>query len=246
MQLRLVLLSTVFSAIGLADVTYSANCSAADQTGQTTIVQGTTSCLAQGDYGTQTARSSAGVLTPFTALGLTPVTDYSNAISVYTIAEGGVSTPNGGMGLDIEAESTTNEVYSQEAASVGDPRQGFIDIHFSDFNNSLWGSAIYSAQIGQYSLSSCTSPGGCILPFELGEPFALSMTLRTEMISSFDSYGGGSAGVSFDFSLLESDGVTQVGFYDPPAVPEPGALLLVGIGLTVIGIAGRKRHDAHV
>jgi hypothetical protein len=66
----------------------------------------------------------------------------------------------------------------------------------------------------------------CLEPFILGGLFSVSIMLSTEIYGG--DIGGAEASGSLTFSLYESDGVTPVLVQE---APEPGSLMLAGIGL---------------
>jgi hypothetical protein len=157
--------------------------------------------------------------------------------------------------------------YAIDAAEInvtlstsGPVRSGYLGLSFPQFGSvptlgtSDGWSNTATLSIGNFQASCfnssaveyCTAPdlyvldsgATALVPFTLGQTFALDFTLRNEaysgLISGFAS--GGFAG-TVEVRLFEADGVTPVPLYD---VPEPGTFALIGFGFAAALSLGRR------
>lgn len=224
------------AAFAAATTVSSFSCSVEEQS-TTVTTSGPDSCSAAGNYGVVLVPSAtASIVDTPVELGTSPVTSFSNSIEVSTLANGGATFSE--YVLNLEAGATADVSWTQ-TVDTGVPVQlGYIDLTLNVFNDTPWAVVSAMAEVGPYTTANCF--GGCILPFELGEPFTLGLTLDTTMLSGFpggDQFqtGGGLSGVSLSFSLYQADG-TPVSFYDPPAnTPELNPLVMLGSGLLLLG-----------
>jgi hypothetical protein len=172
-------------------------------------------------YGTQ----RVGADTSFTMTGLNTDT----GLFIQAIAEasaGGVSSTQ-----LTDSSSAIASVTLDFLGSTGGPeRSGFatyVLIADGDHGAGAGAGALVSvAGIGSCQYPDCATHG-TLLPFELGVPFEVDLSVFGSGGSGIHVYDGGGAVASIQLQLFDADG-TPVAIFDPPAdVPEPGSALLI-------------------
>jgi hypothetical protein len=201
-----------------------------------TIIESST-CTIPGTSVTTTNGCSVGTAPP-AAAGVA----FSTTVGVGEFS--GIIAVDANVVAPDEAGSASASLsFLDELYTSGPVRPGLMAITFGGGyadNGEYDGSG--SAQIGPwcgFSIGSvapsgdCGLPGDGFIPVELGTQFALQATMGGYARST-QAGGGGSVGVSLNFSIefFEADGVTSVPLLE--ATPEPSALLLCSVGLGLL------------
>jgi hypothetical protein len=137
------------------------------------------------------------------------------------------------------AESLTNVALNLN--TTGPVRSGYLELEFlqSSWTTPGFGSISELLTIGQYSVSPDGQNLSVFIPIQLGTAFSLDFS--DSLTVNGDAGTGAAAGaVGANISLVafEADQTTAVALFDPPsavaAVPEPGSLGMMAIGVLVV------------
>jgi hypothetical protein len=84
--------------------------------------------------------------------------------------------------------------------------------------------------------ATCSDFGiGCVRPTTIDLPASLLQTGSNTLEFQVAQRDGSSLGLDYSGTVT-----------DPPSVPEPGSEMLVGIGLLIVAIVGRRRAESHI
>jgi len=184
-----------------------------------------------GQYGTENVYAAANIsITGLnTATGLFIDSD-AEALS------GSVQTP---LYLTLGSTAIASVSLDFFASTDGPERQGFAS--FKIYSGGEHGYHVGATEsITAQGLGSCSSGGGdCrdiaqLVPFELGVPFEIQLSIFASSGSGQHIYDGGSGYAGLKLWLFEADG-TPVSIFDPVApVPEPGTWILLALGMVTL------------
>ncbi len=202
-------------------------------------------------YNSQTVSSTSSCNIPVAGDFPVSASAAANSWNVSVSASGPLSFSN----WRATASAGESGIY----AAAGPVQNGFVafDVFFGVHDWPLSGNpdATLSDGTHRYVFSNAGAPvpfshcniGACewigMLPFTFGAGRTFTASLTDSVSAAVSCGAAGSCepdNLTFDFSLLESDGKTPVPF---TAVPEPSCVLLLGTGIAVLA-AGRKRPRA--
>jgi hypothetical protein len=207
------------------------SCEVGDGTGPGQSVSGPNPCslTGTGSEGLESQATAQFVRTPVLPLdNFQSTTSFSASVAASAYALCGFTQT---MDCLISGASATI-TWETFATTAGPERLGYIDLSFVgsfDYPGEELAFGGNNEQVGQYGASENEAGNSIMLPFTLGVPFEMMLSIGINAATAEpDPMGIISSGADLSFQLFEADGVTPV---EISAVPEPGTPILVASGL---------------
>jgi hypothetical protein len=196
----------------------------------TACTVGGQSVACAGQYGTDSvfAMASGSVVGLNSSTGL--------FVNAWADAESGSVNP-GPLFLTLGSSAIASVSLDFFAATDGPQRQGFASFLLdTDGEHGFQVGATESMFV--QGLGSCQGilchSLGQLVPFQLGVPFEIGLSIFATSGSGQHEYNGGSGNAGLRLQLFEADG-TPVTIFDPVGpVPEPGTWILLALGMVTL------------